>query len=157
MGNPDVRPNGGSVPAQAGLPMSGKPDMNFQMPQMDDLSKALQEVSYLNSALGSLLAQDKPPKRDDVFQIASSLVNEGILSPQDVAKQLVDFPAKGSDIMPWVKAKYEATENQLQSILGLISMSGQGAQSGAAPMGQPAPIAPQMPAGGAPTASTVEG
>jgi hypothetical protein len=128
------------------------------MPSLGDLDKGLQQTAYLNASLKALLAQKALPTRKQVMDMASDLLQRGVLSPQRLATELATLPENPDEIMKWVQGHYATTSGQIAQLMGMMHGAADPshplngvAQTIAAASPQPPmepPAAPSLPASG---------
>ena len=109
-------------------------------PSMNELVKGLHQTAYLNAKLKELLSEKKPPTKKDVFDMASDLVDHGVLTPQRIAGELATMPPSEDMLKPWLFTHWLVTENHMEQLSQMIQ-----AKSAQPQPGQSQPQAQGMP------------
>lgn len=136
---------------QANLPPAPPPSV-ADPAALDD---AMRQTAYLAGSLKGLLTQ-KTVSRKDIFRLTSDLMNAGVITAPQAAKELAGLPASDQQLKPWLFMKWAEADQAVDELSAMFrpeveaapnGMSGMGAPMGASPAGPPMPAAEMPPPG----------
>jgi hypothetical protein len=99
---------------------STPPEPQSNAPSMDEMVKVLDQSAYLQSALGGLLRKKDAVTRNDIFDVVSDLVDEGVLTPQRAAAELATMPPNEQMLKPWLFMHWKTAQNNIQQVSDMI-------------------------------------